>query len=491
MFNLSILAIAGVGVGSLYTPYPALLVKELKAFHAEDATVAQPSPQQEPVSEPPPPQPPEQLPIQSNLQPTPWQPTTSFKMAEIHLPPFPPALPERVEIGKFEHINEMERGINIKSHVNFSQGSTASLDRKKKQAYQVKVSLELLTPHAAQGKELLQANPKLNKVLSAYDTLMQEAKISPWYHKLYQYKQNRIRHNAGTLSRLLDRHNYYDTDTILEITAKDNKRKALWIQADMDVVSDGSDGDRLPDMPKKIKDSEFYQPSTSYKWRKKTKTPNPLLASWQERLKKYKEAKNQDGIKRAERIIGDLKIFSFLLAEYDSFIVVPLTVNDKGSTNKQENHLKEYRPSAGDYAVVIVDNKVYPAIVGDFGPKFKTGEASLRLCKTVNSKAGVNNRPVSHLGVSYIIFPGTKEPENGPIDYDRLNARCRELINDLGGLGKEAEFVEMKDLLPQPKPEPAKPSAPAPAATPAATTPAEPAPAAPAQQEQPTQVPQQ
>ena len=135
MFNLGILAIAGVGVGSLYTPYPSLLIKELKAFHAEDAATAQPVPLQEPASEPPPPQAPEQLPIQSTLQPTPWQPTSSFKMAEIHLPPFPPALPERVEIGKFEHINEMERGINIKSNVNFSQGSTASQDRKKKQAY--------------------------------------------------------------------------------------------------------------------------------------------------------------------------------------------------------------------------------------------------------------------------------------------------------------------------------------------------------------------
>ena len=93
--------------------------------------------------------------------------------------------------------------------------------------------------------------------------------------------------------------------------------------------------------------------------------------------------------------------------------------------------------------------------MGDFGPKFKTGEASLRLCKTINSKAGVNSRPVSNLGVSYIIFPGTKEPENGPIDYERLNTKCRELINELGGLGKDAEFVEMKDLLPQPKPQPA------------------------------------
>ena len=191
MFNLGILAIAGVGAGALYTPYPAQLVNALRSQQAPESPAPQET--QQPAVEPPPAQAPEQLPIQSTLQVTPWQPTTSFKMAEIHLPPFPPALPERVEIGNFEHINEMERGINIKSNVNFSKGSTASQDRKKKQAYQVKVSLELLTPHAAQGNDLLTANPKLNKVLSAFDTLMKDAKISPWYHKLYQYKQNRIR----------------------------------------------------------------------------------------------------------------------------------------------------------------------------------------------------------------------------------------------------------------------------------------------------------
>lgn len=457
MFHLSFLAIAGVGVGSLYTPYPAMLVKELKAHSAPAASDTPVKQEKKQVTPPPTPEA-EQLPVQNTIEPTPWQPSNSFTMAEIHLPPFPPALPERVEIGKFEHINEMARGINIKSHVNFAEGSTATADRKKKQAYRVNVSLELFTPHAATGQDLLQANPELDDVLKDFDNLMKNAVISPWYHKLYQYKQNRIRHNASTLSRLLDRHNYYDTDTILEITSPDNKRKALWIQADMDVVSDGSDGDRLPDMPKKIKESEYYQPSTSYKWRKRTKTPNPLLEGWQARLKKYKESGNDDAAKRAERVIGDLKFFSFLLAEYDSFIVVPLTVNDKGSNSKQESHLKQFRPSAGDYAVVIVDDKVYPAIVGDFGPKFKTGEASLRLCKTVNPKAGINSRPVSDLGVSYIIFPGSKEPENGPIDYNRLNARCKELLDELGGLGNKAKFIEMKDLLPQPAPEAPKES---------------------------------
>lgn len=445
---LSLLTIASAGVGSLYTPYPAMLVKEIKGTNA-------PAVKKEPPrhSTPPPKPEKEPLPVQSEIEPTPWQPVNSFSMAEIHLPPFPPALPERVEIGKYEHINEMARGINIKSNVNFSQGTTASQDRDQKQAYRVAVSLELLTPHAATGDELLKANPQLDKVLKDFNNLMASATVSPWFHKLYQYKQNRIRHNAATLSRLLDRHNYYDTDTILEINAPGSNRKALWIQADMDVVSDGSDGDRLPDMPKKIKESEYYQPSTSYKWRKRTKTPNPLLEGWQARLKKYKDKGDHEAAKRAERVIGDLKYFSFLLAEYDSFIVLPLTVNDKGTDSKQEAHIKQYRPTAGDYAVVIVDDKVYPAIVGDFGPKFKTGEASLRLCKTVNSKAGINSRPVSDLGVSYIYFPGSKEPENGPIDYERLNTRCRELMDELGGLGEGATFVEMKDLLPQPKPE--------------------------------------
>ena len=140
-----------------------------------------------------------------------------------------------------------------------------------------------------------------------------------------------------------------------------------------------------------------------------------------------------------------MKLFSFLLAEYDPFIVVPLTVN--------EGENADYRPVAGDYAVVIVDNQVYPAIVGDFGPRYKTGEASLRLCKTINKNAGINSRPVSDLKASYIIFPGTKEPENGPIDYERLNSRCRELLSEIGGISEQAVFVEMKDLLPQPKPE--------------------------------------
>lgn len=448
-FKLGLLAVLGGAAGSLFTPYPAQLARVLMG--TEVAPVPPPAPQPpasptpeveapqpEPEAEPTPPEP------VTLAAPEPWSPRSSFAMPNIVLPPFPPALPEHVEPGNYEHINDMGRGVSIRSNVNFATGSTCSQDRGAADAYQLRVSLNLRLPHAAEGDELLHANPQLPNVLPAFTRLMDAARVSPWFHSLYLHKQNRVRKNAATLSQMLDRHNFYDTDTILQIQAPDSGRKVLWIQADMDVVSDGSDGDRLPTMPENIRNSDHYQPTTSYRWRKRTDTPNPLLEGWQERQRRYRREGKRESAEHAGRVIADLERYSFLLAEYDSFIVVPLTV--------KEGRDATYRPEPGDYAVVVVDNRVFPAIVGDFGPRFKTGEASLRLSKAINPRATVYSRPVSSLGVSYIIFPGSKEPENGPIDYARLNTRCRELLEEIGGIGPEAQFVEMEDLLPQPAP---------------------------------------
>ena len=453
-WQLGLLAAACLGAGSLYTPYPARLVRALRGKGNQEVRVVEKTVEkvvEVPVEvrvEAPPGSP------GSGAAPTQqaWQPAKLLPMPEIQLPPFPPALPEKVETGTFEHYTTLARGLNLHSTLTFNPGSTATLDRKKKQAYQVKVGIEMLLPHAADGNELKHANPHLPKVLAKYQELMAQAKVSPWYHSLYLHKQNRVRKDIATLAQPLDRHNFFDTDTILEITAPGTNRRVLWLQADMDIVSDGSDGDRLPTMPESIRKSDHYQPTTSYRWKKKGKTPNPLLARWEARLAKLKgeTPKNNSAIDYAQRVIFDLKRYSYLLAQYDPFIVVPLTV--------KEGRNDTYRPQPGDYAVVIVGKKVVPAIVGDYGPKFKSGEASLRLGKLVNPKADVYARAVSTLEASYIIFPHTAEEEAGPIDYERLNARCRELVDELGGLGAEAEFVEVHDLLapkPAPKPEPA------------------------------------
>ena len=441
-FQIGLLAVAGVAAASLCTPYPARLVRALRSRPEPEIRIVEKIVEvpvevstATPVPQAPTPTPALEVATQ------PWQPTRMLPMPEIQLPPFPPALPERVEAGTFEHVNTLAKGLNLHSALTFHKGATATQDRNKKQAYQVKLAVELLLPHAAEGRELLHANPHLPKVLAKYDELMAHAEVSRWFHSLYLHKQNHVRKSISTLSQPLDRHNFFDTDTILEITAPGSRRRALWIQADMDVVSDGSDGDRMPTMPEAIRKSDHYQPTTSYRWKKRTKTPNPLLARWEARLATLQKTKpkNDPSIDFARRVIFDLKKYSYLLAQYDPFIVIPLTL--------KEGRNDTYRPAPGDYAVVIVDKRVFPAIVGDYGPKYKTGEASLRLGKLINPKADVYSRPISALEASYIIFPHTAEEEPGPIDYQRLNTRCRELMDELGGLGKDAEFIEVADLL--------------------------------------------
>ena len=442
-WKLAILALAAAGVGSLYTPYPAQLVRALRQRPEPEVRIVEKIVENR-----------VEVPVEVRVE-TPakapesagaaeqqsWQPPKLIGAPEIQLPPFPPALPLKTETGTFEHFVALARGLHLQSTLTFKPGSTAAQDRKKKQAYLAKVGMELLLPHAADGKELLHANPHLPQVLAQYDALMAQAKVSPWYHSMYLHKQNQVRKNVAALTQPLDRHNFFDTDTILELTARETQRRALWIQADMDVVSDGSDGDRLPTMPESIRKSDYYQPTTSYRWKKRTQTPNPLLAGWEARLAKLKaeKTKNNSAIDHAQRVIFDLKRYSYLLAQYDPFIVIPLTL--------KEGRSDTYRPRPGDYAVVIVGKKVIPAIVGDYGPKYKSGEASLRLGKLVTPKADVYSRPVSSLEASYIIFPHTAEEEAGPIDYARLNSRCRELLDELGGLGPAAEFVEVEDLL--------------------------------------------
>ena len=463
---------AVIAACSLLTPYPADLARAVRGLpkasdaprtievDEDEAEKNEPAPQgrsNQPEDKPAPPRTPKAAPQTIPAwSVTRWLPQAPGTMAPVNLPPFPPVLPHRTATGNFENISTLSKGFHLRSRVNFLPGTTAAADRKDMRSYLATFSLDIVLPKAAQGAELARFNPELPRVLNAFDTLMSTAKVSPWYHALYTRKQNELRKNAANLSKLLDRHNFYDTDTILELRAPKNGQALLWLQADMDVVSDGSDGDRHARMPEAIVKSDHYQPSTSYRWKKKSKTPNPLLAPWEARLAAAQAArKKATGAKRtacdnridyAKRVIAELKTYSFLIAEYDPFIVLPI-----GIVNQKRG---SYAPQFGDYALVIAGNRVYPAIVGDAGPRYKAGEASLRLAKAVNPKAGIYSRPVSDLSVSYLVFPGTAEPEKGPIDYARLHARCRELLDAIGGLAPGAEFHEWDDLL-KPKPAPA------------------------------------
>ena len=263
-----------------------------------------------------------------------------------------------------------------------------------------------------------------------------------------------MRRDANSLNELLTKHNLYDCETILQFRTAAG-RPVFYLQADMDVVSDGSDGDRLPVMPDEIVNSSNYQPYTSYGWAKKSPTPNPMVAGWEKRLAAAekeladrtttaeRKAWLKDRLIFLKRGLVDLKTRSFLVAEYDPFIVIPvnlLTSND------------QFAPKIGDYAVVIYGSKIYPAIVGDGGPSFKVGEASLRMARELNPKATPFNRPVSDLKVGYLVFPGTREAERGPPDYAKWQQRCHELLGEIGGVGEGYQLHLWQDLLPKPAP---------------------------------------
>ena len=369
-------------------------------------------------------------------------------------------LPEpdyRPALGSVTDVRKLRSGIPFKTEVFSTQGSIASKERLDEDSYTAFYQLSLRVPAPARTmEELSQTNPELEKILPGLPGLVATAEVSPWFHKLYDNKITRIRRDAHTLNQVLTKHNLYDCETILHLRTPEGKPLFL-MQAEMDVVSDGSDGDRLPVMPDAIVNSTHYQPFTSYGWKKRTPTPNPMVAGWEKRLANgqreladpattaERKAWLRDRIDYLKRGIADLKARSFLIAEYDPFIVIPVNL----LTSR-----KAYAPKVGDYAVVIHEGKIYPAIVGDGGPSFKVGEASLRMSREINENASPYSRPVSDLKVTYLVFPGSREPERGPPDYELWRQRCGELLSGIGGLGEGYQLHSWQCLLPKPEPQP-------------------------------------
>ncbi|MBB5040546.1 glycoside hydrolase family 75 protein [Prosthecobacter dejongeii] len=394
---------------------------------------------------------------------------------EVEVPAPPAPLPENFIPRKDVDVSSFYNGITIKTNLITEQGTYASLERKDPEAYKAEFQLSIRVPKASQTlPELSRINPQLPTLLPGLSTMLPTAKVSGFYHKLYENKTNGIQRDITRLNRILDRHNFFDCETILELTHPQTSRRALLVQSEMDVVADGSDGDRMPTLDEYIFMSDYYQPFTSYAWAKKTTTPNPLLARWEERLKKAKDQFNVKGLS-ADRNrelkatitqlgleVAEMKARSSLIAEKDPFIVISLLFRPYATTNK-------HTPSIGDYAVVIHEAKMYPAICGDYGPSHKMGEASLRLAKTVNPSATPYRRPESDLKVTYLIFPGTAEKPNTPPNLGHWHQKCTTYLQELGSPDAAQTLHQWEDLFKKPEPPPAVATPPA-AGTPPASS---------------------
>ncbi len=365
-----------------------------------------------------------------------------------------------IGVDKDADIRKTVRGFNLKYKAEFTPGKLATLERTRDDSYVADFKLKVKIPKPATTvEELKVANPELTSVLPGLPALVENSKVSSFYKSLYDNKSQYLRNRVLSLGETLTMHNFFDCQTMLEMTHPESNRKVFLFQADMDVVTDGSDGDRLSTMPDEVVKSTYYQPFTSYSWKKKTDIPNPMAAGWQQRINKAKqeiansatsrERSNwlKSRIRMLERGIDDMKRNSFLIAEHDPFIVI--------SINKfKARGIDKFAPHVGDYVAVIHGNKIYPAIVGDGGPTFKVGEASLRLARTINPAASSINRPVSNLGVTYVVFPGTAPKPKAAPDYELWHRECTRLLGEIGGIGTGYQLHKWENTIPEPEPEP-------------------------------------
>jgi hypothetical protein len=352
---------------------------------------------------------------------------------EVTATPLPEPTPTRPPVitGKLD-TGKLFNGITLHSTIETLPGADASTERVEPDSYVLDLRLQARVPSPNKTiEELAKVSPQLPGLLPGLAGMLGPDPVSPLYAQLYDTKVRVLRENLARLDRLPSRHNFFDCQTVLQLEHPQSHRKALLVQADMDVDADGSDADR---MPIGSGSPANFKPATSYRWPKATSAPNPYLPSMESKLKHAEdeyalkttapERKRElrDAIAQLRAEVGTLKKFSFLIGATDPYIVIPGAFAHGNDA-----------PKVGDYALVIFADGVYPAIVGDVGPNDKAGEASLRIAKQINALATPYNRPVSDLKVTYLIFPGTAEKPFGPPDLEKLQAHCEALVKEIGG----------------------------------------------------------
>ena len=366
-------------------------------------------------------------------------------------------------------ISKLFNGIQLHSTVETEWGNNATLECQDPDSYTLNLSLKVKVPKPVTDFSKLESlNSFLPTLLPGLASMISTAKSSPFYENFYRTKVAFLQHNLPRLELLLSRHNFFDCETVLELQQPDTERRALFVQADMDVDMDGSDTDRVPLVDGSLLD---YQPMTSYKWPKKTMVPNQFLASRVARLKQLELEASTKGVTNERRVelrsliseehyeVNQLKTQSFLIATTDPYIVLPLSLLAQDSL--------PFTPHIGDYCVVIYKDKLYPALIGDAGPRDKIGEASYRIAREINPKSNSNNRPMSDLKISYLIFPNSADKPFDAPDLVKIRTRCEALLNEIGGYTGELHVWE--NLI-KPTPTPTPSPTPTPTLLPSPTT---------------------
>ncbi len=304
----------------------------------------------------------------------------------------------------------------------------------------------IVRPEAlTRAEDLEKLNPGLLAALPGLRDLIGRAAISPKFKLLYDAKVKLAAEGAPLASR-----SYFDCATVLDVHEAKSGRCAVVFQSDMETDTDGTDSVRLPQL-KDYDDarlSHSFQPLLAYSWNKGGDggPVNPFPKYFEDTLEQLRNLQRQVNVfarddpgpvwqdmkrhfeqqvatldRSAKHYHGDLVSRRSLVASLDPFIVVPQTWIGPGMR-------------VGDFAAVVFAGQVYPCVIGDTGPKAKTGEASQRLARALNPKASGTLSAVTTVAVTYVVFPGTRFALGAP-DLVRYHAEVSRLLGEIGGLG--------------------------------------------------------
>src|SRR4051794_9543947 len=172
-------------------------------------------------------------PVPAN-QPTP-EPPPSVTPGSTPLPtltpaasPTPSPLPETFIPSSRYEVAKLFNGFDVYSHVSTMQGQIAALEKKDPASYVLNLDVQVRVPKPAQTLDELQApDPQLATILPSLPELLTHAKVSTYYHALYRLKVENLNRAIGRLDQMLARQNFFDCNTILELTGSQTGRKAL------------------------------------------------------------------------------------------------------------------------------------------------------------------------------------------------------------------------------------------------------------------------
>ena len=110
-------------------------------------------------------------------------------------------------------------GIESNTKIEIQAGQEASFERKQKSSYSFDFTIRLNKPKPVENLEGLNLmNPSIGKILPGLSELFTNSKVSGFYYKLYEIKSKRLQQYLTRLNAIPDKHNFYDCETILELS---------------------------------------------------------------------------------------------------------------------------------------------------------------------------------------------------------------------------------------------------------------------------------